>query len=471
MVFSSLEFLFFFLPATLLLYFISPMRYRNLGLFAVSIVFYGFGEIRYVALMMITLAFDYACGFFIYASKSPKRQKAVLIFSVTVNVLILVFFKYFDFIAAELSGLGLTVRPLGLALPVGISFYTFQCLSYVVDVYRENALCQKNFVSFGAYITMFPQLVAGPIVRYCEIAPSLESRRHTVAECIVGLRRFSAGLAKKVLLGNTAGAMWERFASAVTGERSTFGAYLGVVCFTLQIYFDFSGYSDMAIGLGHVFGFRLPENFNYPYTAKSATDFWRRWHITLSSFFREYVYIPLGGNRRGRVRTYLNLLAVWLLTGLWHGAARNFLVWGIYWFLLIASEKAFLARILEKTPKILRHAYSLTAIAFGWVIFAFDGSESYLSARMGLSYVEDMLGLSGVPLASASELYFFVRALPFFACAFVACTPLFRRAFYSLYEKSAACDVISALLCPASLVLCTAFLVGASYNPFLYFRF
>ena len=276
---------------------------------------------------------------------------------------------------------------------------------------------------------------------------------------------------EKVLLGNTAGALWEEIVSLPTQSRTVFAAWGGIICFTLQIYFDFSGYSDMAIGLGRIFGFRFPENFNYPYIARSATDFWRRWHITLSSFFREYVYIPLGGNRRGRARTYLNLLAVWALTGLWHGASWNFLLWGLYWFLLIAAEKLFLSRLLGKAPKLFGHAYCLLAIVLGWLIFAFDGSTVYLAASRGIEYLGNMLGFFGAGVIEAADTYTVLRLLPFLTVAAIACTPLPKKIFYATYGKGKMPDVISAVLCASCVLVCTAFIVGSSYNPFLYFRF
>ena len=318
---------------------------------------------------------------------------------------------------------------------------------------------------------MFPQLVAGPIVRYLDVEAQLEKREHSLPMCVAGVRCFSAGLAKKVLLGNTVGMLWERIAALPESSRSVLCAWGGIVCFSLQIYFDFSGYSDMAIGLGRIFGFRLPENFNYPYVSQSATEFWRRWHITLSTFFREYVYIPLGGNRKGKVRTYLNLLVVWLLTGLWHGAGWNFILWGLYWFFVLCAEKLFFAQILEKLPRAVRHAYALFAIAFSWLIFAFDGSDATLTFSAGVLYLKNMLGLSGQTFVSASDVTSFLRAIPFFAVAAFACTPTAKKIFYAKYTGRAVHEGALSLLCVGGVILCVAFIASSSYNPFLYFRF
>jgi alginate O-acetyltransferase complex protein AlgI len=477
MVFSSLEFLLAFLPITLILYFIVPLRWRNAVLLAVSLVFYGWGEPVYVFLMCATIAIDYAAGFVVdrYKKRGDMRSaKAAMIVSIALNLAVLAFFKYWDFIAEALrvvpflSGL----PTLGLGLPIGISFYTFQSLSYVIDVYRGDGAVQKNLAAFGAYVTLFPQLIAGPIVRYRDVDDQLRSREHSTALFASGIRTFTAGLAKKVLIANQAGALWSAYAAVPTDSRTVLGAWFGIICYTMQIYFDFSGYSDMAIGLGKMFGFRFLENFNYPYIARSVTDFWRRWHISLSSWFREYVYIPLGGSRNDRRwKTYRNLLVVWFLTGLWHGANWNFILWGLYYFVILAAEKAFMLKALERAPRFVGHIYSLVIILFGWLIFVFDGSGAGLSFSDGVAYLGNMFGAGVTGFADATSVYDALRNLPFLAVAALACTPLPKRAFYALWEKRGRFRPVSAVLCILLFLVCIAYLVASKFNPFLYYRF
>lgn len=455
MLFSSVEFVFFFLPFSLLLYFGVPRRWRNCVLLITGLLFYGWGEPRYVLLMVLTVAADYGFGLAV----ARWRSRVWLWAAIVTNLGILGFFKYYDFLAATLG-----LPTVGVALPVGISFYTFQALSYVVDVYRGERE-QRNAVSFGAYITMFPQLVAGPIVRYADIRDELDRRRFSVERAAAGGLRFVAGLSKKLLLANPAGEVFEHF-SALSGHGlGSLGAWLGIVFYALQIYFDFSAYSDMAVGLGHILGFTFPENFNYPYCATDIKDFWRRWHISLSTWFREYVYIPLGGNRRGTGRTLLNMLVVWSLTGLWHGASFNFLLWGLYYFLLLAAERLFLGRLLERLPTFLRRIYSLFFIAIGWVFFA------HTDLGTALSYLGAMFGI-GAPMIGAGDLYELTRnALPL-AVMLIAATPLPRRLFLHFIEaRRRTARTVIALGVPLLLFICTAYLADASYNPFLYFRF
>ena len=456
MLFSSIEFIFFFLPLSLILYFAVPLRFRNAVLLGTSLLFYGWGEPIYVLLMIATVSADYIFGLLV----ARRRSRAWLAVAVICNLATLGFFKYYDFFA-DLVGLPL----LGLSLPVGISFYTFQALSYVVDVYRGESP-QKNAVAFGTYITMFPQLVAGPIVRYSDIKNELAARTSTAERAASGILRFVTGLGKKVLLANPAGEVFEHF-SAMTGHGlGTLGAWVGILFYALQIYFDFSAYSDMAIGLGQILGFTFPENFNYPYCADSIRDFWRRWHISLSTWFREYVYIPLGGNRHGLPRTLLNMLIVWSLTGFWHGAGWNFLAWGLYYFLLLAAERLFLGRLLERLPRPLRHVYALFFILIGWVFFAHtDLSEA-------LMYLGTMFGIYG-PAAAVGEVYDLTRnALPL-AIMLLGCTPLPRRLFWLYSENSSPLPrrIAVTLGTLMVLVLSTAYLADSSYNPFLYFRF
>ena len=468
MVFSSLEFLFFYLPAVLLIYFLIPHRYlaaRNFALLIVSFLFYGWSEPAYIWIMLLSIAVDYTCGKLVakHRQTAPKKAKAALISSVVINISILGFFKYADFIIKNISLIPVfsNLKPLGVTLPVGISFYTFQTMSYTLDIYMDKAKVQNNIATFGSYVTMFPQLIAGPIVRYSDVDNQLRKREHTIQNAACGIRRFVCGLAKKVLLANTAGIFYESFVHGVADSPSVLGAWMGVVFFAFQIYFDFSGYSDMAIGLGYILGFRFPENFNYPYISKSITEFWRRWHITLSTWFREYVYIPLGGNRNGRLKTFVNLLIVWFLTGLWHGASWNFVLWGLYFAVLLIIEKAFLAKVIEKLPKFVSHIYAIVFIVFGWFIFIWCDLEnpiSYLSAMFNAS------------LVSQIAIYDLLRGLAFLTVLSIASTKLPHKIYTRLY-KTRLFRVILCFVLPIIILLCTAYLVDSSYNPFLYFRF
>ena len=472
MLFSSNEFLFLFLPVSLILYFVVPKRWKNFTLMAVSLVFYGWGEPIYLFLMIFTIISNYVFGYFVAgAYERHERKKRVLVISIVTNLCILGFFKYADFVLLNLAKIPLLsgIRPLGISLPIGISFYTFQSMSYVIDVYRGDAKLQKNIINFASYVTMFPQLIAGPIVRYTDIDRELEDRCSTVDGCAEGAERFVCGLAKKVLLANTAGELWESIRDIPKGQGGVVLAWIGIACFAAQIYFDFSGYSDMGIGLGKIFGFRFPENFNYPYTAKSISDFWRRWHITLSTYFKEYVYIPLGGNRVSRGRLVFNLFVTWSLTGLWHGASWNFIIWGIYYFALLTVEKLFLGKYLEKMPVFLRHAYTLFFVSVGWLIFAFEDSSA------GFEYFKVMFGFGGVPFFTADTGYEIVRNLLFFAVLCVAATPYPRRFVCRMLSeggrKSTLCHAFLGAGSVALFLLCTAYLADSSYNPFLYFRF
>ena len=463
MLFSSLEFLYIFLPLAVTLYFLTPRKLKNLTLLLVSIVFYAAGEPIYLFLMLFCIAANYVFGFLCDPSRHSRGFcRAALVLAVATNVFLLFFFKYFDFLASSVPFLS----PLGIALPLGISFYTFQALSYVLDIYMSRTRPATSFINFSAYVSLFPQLVAGPIVRYSDIDEALHHRDHSFSRAADGLRRFSVGLSKKVLLANPAGEMFNRMTLLGESENTAFGAWLGIVFYAFQIYFDFSGYSDMAIGLGKIFGFDFPENFNYPYISRSISEFWRRWHITLSSFFREYVYIPLGGNRRGRVRMYLNLLVVWSLTGLWHGAAPNFLVWGLYYFVLLALEKAFLCRFLEKAPKFIRHSYSLLAILFGWVIFAADTVEGGT-----ISYLSRMFGIGTTVFFGGSDAYELTRNAILLSIMILAATPLPKKLFERIFKNEGTRANAGNILTVAAFILCTAKLVSSGYNPFLYFRF
>ena len=467
MVFSSTVFICVYLPLVLAGYYICPKRWRNLFLLAVSLVFYAWGEPVYVLLMMFSIAINYVAGILINRQDDEKKKKIILAVSVVVDLGLLGVFKYTDFVLESINkAFGANIDLLYLALPIGISFYTFQAMSYTIDVYRGNVKVQKNLIDFGMYITMFPQLIAGPIVRYSDVEEQLHERSVDVKQFSEGICRFTVGLGKKVLLANQIGAVWNE-AYSLGGESSVLMAWIGALAFTFQIYFDFSGYSDMAIGMGKMLGFKFPENFNYPYQSVSITDFWRRWHMTLSSWFKEYLYIPLGGNRKGKKRQILNLLIVWSLTGLWHGAGWNFLMWGVYYFILLTIEKLFLLKKLDKAPKALQHVYALLLIVIGWVIFACD------DVHVLLSYLGSMFGANG--FIGGMDIYYLTTRAVMFVILALASTQLpdklFNKALSgpNVSEKTAFC--VRAAGCLLLLVVSMAFLIGDSYNPFLYFRF
>ena len=393
MVFSSLTFLCIFLPIVVILYGIFPVKWRNFLLLAASLVFYAWGEPRYILIMLFSTVFDYINGRLIEYYDKQQKQKAkkrVVMVSIVGNLGILAFFKYTDMLIVSWNQITASnLSLLKIALPIGISFYTFQTMSYTIDVYRGLVKAQRNLISFGMYVCMFPQLIAGPIVRYQTIADQIDERKENNAVWVAGMQRFILGLAKKVILANQIGRLWEEISTTQMAQLSTAGAWLGAIAYTFQIYFDFSGYSDMAIGLGKMFGFTFPENFKHPYESKSITEFWRRWHITLSTWFREYVYIPLGGNRKGLKRQIVNLLIVWFLTGLWHGASWNFVLWGLYYFVLLVIEKVFLLAKMQRWPRVLQHFYALFFIVTGWVVFAIEDFH-----KMG-QYLLVMFGLRG----------------------------------------------------------------------------
>lgn len=467
MLFSSLEFLYLFLPAALAVYFLTPRGAKNAVLLALSLIFYALGEPKYLPVLLLCTLSSYIFALIIGAPAPQRRRarKVAFFAAVTVELATLVIFKYLDTALEWLS-----VSPLGIFLPLGISFYIFQTVSYLADVYVGRVAPQKDAVKFFTYVTLFPQLVAGPIVKYSDVAADLDERHHSIFGVADGIRIFCVGLSKKVLLANPAGEVWEKIIGAPTLYSSALSAWLGLIFFAFQIYFDFSGYSDMARGLGKIFGFSFPQNFNYPYISQSVTEFWRRWHITLSSWFREYVYIPLGGNRRGRARTYLNLLIVWTLTGLWHGAGINFILWGLYFFVLLMLEKAFALKALARVPRFFRYAYTLFFILCGWLIFAFDSSSAELSARSGAEYLLRLFG-AGASAPRGEEIYLAVRHIPFLIISAAAATPLGARIFEKSAERRESAHTVANILAIASLLLCTAYLVDSGYNPFLYFRF
>lgn len=472
-VFSSLLFLFRFLPLVLLLYFIAPRCLKNAVLFVMSLIFYAWGEPVYVVLMLFSTVVDYTHGRLVDRYKREgKEGKArwVVASSMIINLLLLGFFKYSDFLIGTVNGVfGTAIPLLKLALPIGISFYTFQTMSYTIDVYRGDARVQKNIISFGAYVALFPQLIAGPIVRYQTIAEELQERRETASDFSRGIGRFMAGLGKKVLLANNIGLLWDTVAAMPAADLTVAVSWLGILAYAFQIYFDFSGYSDMAIGLGNMFGFHFPENFQYPYISKSITEFWRRWHISLGTWFREYVYIPLGGNRRGLACQIRNLAVVWLLTGIWHGASWNFVLWGVYYGIFLIVEKVFLKKHLERLPGWVQHVYTLLVVLFGWVLFAFD------SLGAGLSYFKTMVGLGGVPFANMEFAYLLYNNVIWLLVLALGSTELPKRWAARLVLALKSRQGLAAVLQNGFYVLVflvsVAYLVDATYNPFLYFRF
>lgn len=466
MVFSSTIFLCVYLPLVLLGYYICPKKGRNLFLLIVSLVFYAWGEPKYVFLMIFSILVNYIFGRLMDKNRGrQKRMKLLLVLSVVIDLGLLSVFKYTDFVITNINAIfGSSFDLLNIALPIGISFYTFQAMSYTIDVYRDDVRVQKNLIDFGMYITMFPQLIAGPIVRYADVQDQLADRSVTTADFSEGVMRFVVGLGKKVLLANQMGAVWSDI-YALGGDVSALMAWTGAIAYTFQIYFDFSGYSDMAIGLGRMFGFKFPENFRYPYQSVSITDFWRRWHITLSTWFKEYLYIPLGGNRRGLARQALNLLIVWSLTGFWHGAGWNFVMWGLYYFVILFIEKLFLLKALDKLPKFFRHVYALVLIIIGWVIFASD------DVSVLLPYLGSMFGANGA-IGGMDVYTLLTKAVLLIICC-VASTELPKKLFLSaagaMNEKAA--FTLKSVLTIALLALSMILLIGDSYNPFLYFRF
>lgn len=447
MLFSSNIFLFAFLPAVLAVYYVCPRRWRNPVLLVFSLFFYGWGEPRYLALMVGTIVMDYLCGLWIARQRSRGGTgRSALTVGVALNLSLLVFFKYGSFLFGA--------RFPKLPLPIGISFYVFQSMSYIIDVYRCDAPLQRNLLTFGTYVTLFPQLIAGPIVRYTDVAEMLEHRRESVPQFASGISRFIVGLSKKVLLANPMGSLWEM----LWQSQGTLAAWVGLAAYSLQIYFDFSGYSDMAIGLGRMFGFEFLENFNYPYISASITEFWRRWHISLSTWFKEYVYIPLGGNRKGLPRQIVNIAVVWLLTGLWHGASWNFVLWGGYYALLLIAEKVFLLKLLRKCPRWVGHLYAVFAVMLGWALFYFE-SLGELAAFLTRLFTG---------AASAASANVLLGYLPILLAAAAASTPLLKKL---PLKKTAGMEALRIAVLAVLLLLCVAALVNQSYNPFIYFRF
>lgn len=471
MVFSSLLFLFRFLPIILILYFIVPRKLKNTVLFLGSLIFYAWGEPIYVGIMVFSTVVDFIHGYYVNKLKEQGKingAKWIVFSSVFINLSLLCSFKYSDFIINNFNQLfGSTIPLWNLALPIGISFYTFQTMSYTIDVYRGEAKPQKNIISFGAYVALFPQLIAGPIVRYQTIADQLTNRRENMDQFSDGSIRFMCGLGKKVLLANNIGILWDLIQKQNLSQLSLITAWLGAIAFAFQIYFDFSGYSDMAIGLGKMFGFHFLENFQYPYMSKSITEFWRRWHISLGTWFREYVYIPLGGNKKGLAIQIRNIIIVWLLTGIWHGASWNFVLWGIYFGIILMIEKTFLLKILNKIPTVFQHLYTLLLVLISWVIFAHD------SVAEGLAYLKVMFGMYGASVADSQTWYLLLNYGVLFLVLLLASTNIPKRMIekFRWDQDSIIATSIKAGYLIVLFFFSIAYLVDASYNPFLYFRF
>lgn len=466
MLFSSIPFLYFFLPCVLILYFAVPKRLKNAVLMLVSLFFYAWGEPKYVLIMVATILVNYGAGLLIEKFRGNVLSKVFVVLSVAVCLASLGYFKYADFFIENFNAVtGLSLPLLRIALPIGISFYTFQILSYTVDVYRGDVPAQKNPINLAAYVTMFPQLIAGPIVRYSDIEKQLAGRTHSIEKFALGVRRFVVGLAKKILIANTLGELCDIFRA--TDEKAVLYYWLYAVAFALHVYFDFSGYSDMAIGLGKIFGFDFLENFNYPFVSSSATEFWRRWHMSLGSWFRDYVYIPMGGNRVSKPRWFFNILVVWLLTGFWHGAAWNFIVWGLFFAVLLVIEKLFLLRLLEKT-KVIKRIYISLAVLISFVIFnASDMREAF-------SYIGGMFGARSIPIINSEMLYYLRSYAIVIILALIGSTPIVKNLALKLENGTKSGKVIKVLepvAVAALLVIMTAYLVDGSFNPFLYFRF
>ena len=460
MIFSSNVFLFAYLPLVLALYYLCPRKLRNPVLLLTSLLFYGWGEPIYLFLMIATISLDYVCGLLLGRfAQQPKARKAVLVVGVALNLLSLGFFKYAGFFAQQFNAIPFLpdISVPAVTLPIGISFYVFQSMSYIIDVYRNTAPVQKDPMAFGTYVTLFPQLIAGPIVRYADVAQQLQHRRENVSDFSSGVMLFMAGMGKKMLLANPMGNLCQQ----IITQPGTLSAWAGIAAFTLQLYFDFSGYSDMARGLGRMLGFEFLPNFNYPYISRSVTEFWRRWHISLSTWFKEYVYIPLGGNRKGLLRQVVNIAIVWALTGFWHGASWNFLLWGIYYAILLIIEKSFLLKLLEKLPRVVHHIYTIFAFMMGWALFYFTDLTQLWS------FFGNLFSLTPTSRENGRLILAF---LPLMVVAIFVSTPAGHMVWEKRQDKPImryGCIAAAALV----MVLCVAALASQSYNPFIYFRF
>ena len=464
MVFSSLVFMFAYLPITLLAYYLIPRQGRNIFLFFINLLFYGWGEPTLIVLMLINIAINYAGGYFVDKFRDDKKkQKLFLILTCVIDIGTLAVFKYTGMLVDTVNMLPFLDLPTPeISLPIGISFYTFQTMSYVIDVYRDDAPVSKNPINFGTYVALFPQLIAGPIVRYRDVADQLVNRRETMDMFTKGVNVFLVGLAKKVLIANPMGTL-NTAIFATTDENGVVGTWIGIIAYSFQLYFDFSGYSDMACGLGNMLGFEFLKNFDYPYISKSVTEFWRRWHISLSTWFKEYVYIPLGGNRKGVKRQVINLLIVWGLTGIWHGASWNFVLWGLYYGIMLIVEKFLLKKLLDKLPSFVQHIYTIFIIIIGWGLFYFTDMS-----QLGVFLINLFDFSKGI--CGEQALTLILQYLPVLLVAGFASTPVATK-IYKKIENKKHIWILQTLFCAVILVLCTASLVSSSYNPFLYFRF
>jgi alginate O-acetyltransferase complex protein AlgI len=467
MIFSSITFLYYFLPSVLILYLIAPKKLKNYVLLLSSLIFYGWGEPKYILLILLSIVINYLLGLLIERGEGTKRAKLWLSCSVIFSLGMIGYFKYADFFIENFNTVtGLSLPALKIALPIGISFYTFQILSYTIDVYYKRIPAQKNLAYLATYVVLFPQLIAGPIVRYIDIAVALENREHTMEKCRYGINRFMLGLGKKVLIANTLGELCNTFLKV--DEKTVLFYWMYAIAFTLQIYFDFSGYSDMAIGLGKIFAFDFLENFNYPYISKSITEFWRRWHISLSTWFRDYVYIPLGGNRVSKLRWLINILIVWMLTGLWHGAAWNFILWGTLFALLLMNEKLWFGKIIDKLPKVISHGYVLFFVIISFVLF----DAPNLSEALGR--IRSMLGMENIPVTGIQTSYYLRSYAGVLLLAIIGSTPLPKMCTEYIRKTrvgNTILNIAEPIVCIVLLLVISAYLVDGSYNPFLYFRF
>ena len=466
MVFSSIVFLYIFLPIMIFIYFIVPNKFKNAVMIIASLIFFAWGEIRYIFIMLLLAIMDFTCGKKINQYwKDKKKKKLYLFIDISVNLLILFFFKYVDFIITNINNItNLNIPLLNIPLPIGVSFNTFQSLSYIIDVYRGTVKCEKSFYNYLAYTTLFPQIIAGPIVRYETVDEELEHKNISIDNFTEGIKRFIIGLGKKVLIANNIGALWNLIEIGDYESLTFVLAWFGIIAFALQIYFDFSGYSDMAIGVAKIFGMDFDENFNLPYISKSITEFWRRWHITLSSWFRDYIYIPLGGNREGIIKQIRNILIVWFLTGAWHGASWNFILWGLYFGVILILEKVFILKILNKAGKIFSHIYAIFLILIGWVIFAFEDLS-----KIGM-YLQAMFNINN--FINNETLYYLKNYGVITVIGIICSTMIVKKLIYKLNQTNQKKGkILEIVLYMAILVLCTANLVSDSFNPFLYFRF
>lgn len=463
MLFTSISFIYYFLPIVIAIYFITPKKMRNLILFFASMIFYFYGEPKYIFLMLAEILIAYIGAILI----DKYKKKSLLVITISIHIGLLCVFKYTDFIISNINSVfGANISLLRIVLPIGISFYTFQILSYIIDVYKGKVAVQKNFLKLATYVSLFPQLIAGPIVRYETIEKELDFRKHSFENFSYGVRRFTIGLAKKVLIANMLGELCNKF--IVTDEKSILFYWIFAISYMLQIYFDFSAYSDMAIGLGIIFGFHFLENFNYPYISKSITEFWRRWHMSLSSWFKDYVYIPLGGNREGLKKQIRNILVVWLLTGLWHGASWNFVIWGLLFGVILIIEKVFLGKYLEKCPNFVKRIYVLFIVMISFIIFNAENMRNAWENIIGL------LGLNGESFVNPYTIYYLKSYLVILVVAIIGATPLIKDITLKLKKNTKVNRIINVLepLCIVLILLVvTAYLVDNSYNPFLYFRF